>query len=383
MMGTGFSLSARMLRAGRQSSGGRNRETAGRRASDEGRVPMLSSLTGLITIIAAATAWASIAANRSAAEELLAEKAVAVLESADPQFHELIAPDAKVQVLADGFDWSEGPVWWPDGECILFSDVPRNTVFQWREGKGIEVFLKPSGYTGMRTRGGESGSNGLAVDARGRLILCQHGDRRIAVWEDGCFRTLADRYQGKPLNSPNDLVIRSNGDIYFTDPPYGMTPEAAQAGNALGFCGVYRIAKDGSLTLLTDRMTRPNGIAFSPDEKTLYVAQSDPANPIWMAFPVRDDGTLEEGKVFFDASVWKQSNLPGLPDGLKVDTAGNVFATGPGGVNVFRSDGRFLGRIRVSVPTANCAFGNDGSVLYITADMYLLRVQTKTKGLGF
>lgn len=383
MMGTGLCLPSRMCRIGRQSRGGQHRETACRRASDEGRLSKIGKMTGFIAVIATGTAWAFLAGNRAAAEEPLSERTVAVLEAADPQFHDLIAPDAKVQVLADGFDWSEGPVWWPHGDCLLFSDVPRNTVFQWREGMGIDVFLKPSGYTGNRARGGESGSNGLAVDALGRLILCQHGDRRVAVWEGGCFRTLADRYQGKPLNSPNDLAIRSNGDIYFTDPPYGMTPEAARADDALGFCGVYRIAKDGSLTLLTDRMTRPNGIGFSPDEKTLYVAQSDPANPIWMAFPVRDDGTLGDGKVFFDASVWKESNLPGLPDGLKVDVAGNVFATGPGGVNVFRSDGRFLGRIRVSVPTANCAFGNDGSVLYITADMYLLRVQTKTKGLGF
>ncbi|NMC20392.1 MAG: SMP-30/gluconolactonase/LRE family protein [Thermogutta sp.] len=334
-------------------------------------------------MIAVSSAWVWLAADKSAGEEPAGARRIAVLEAADPEFHELIPRDAEVEVLAEGFEWSEGPVWWPHGERLLFSDVPRNTVFQWQEGKGIDVFLKPSGYTSLRTRGGESGSNGLAVDAEGRLVLCQHGDRRVAVWSEGCFRTLADRYQGKPLNSPNDLVIRSNGDIYFTDPPYGMTPEAAQAEDALGFCGVYRISRDGELTLLTDRMTRPNGIGFSPDEKTLYVGQSDPAHPIWMAFPVRDDGTLGEGKIFFDASVWKESKLPGSPDGLKVDSAGNVFATGPGGVNVFRSDGRFLGRIRLSVPASNCAFGNDGSVLYITADMYLLRVRTKTKGLGF
>lgn len=368
---------------GRQSHGMWNRQAVNRRASEEGRVPARRNRIVFAVVIALSMAWVPITAGQSAAEDPAGEKPIAVLEAADPQFHELISSDAKVEVLADGFEWSEGPVWWRPGDCLLFSDVPRNTVFRWQEGTGIDVFLKPSGYTGTETRGGESGSNGLAVDAQGRLVLCQHGDRRVAVWSEGCFRTLADRYQGKPLNSPNDLVIRSNGDIYFTDPPYGMTPEAAQAEDALGFCGVYRISRDGRLTLLTDRMTRPNGIGFSPDERTLYVAQSDPAAPIWMAFPVRDDGTLGEGKIFFDGSVWRESKLPGLPDGLKVDSAGNVFATGPGGVNVFRSDGRFLGRIRVSVPTANCAFGNDGSVLYITADMYLLRVRTKTKGLGF
>lgn len=360
-----------------------NRPVVGRRMLDAGCLPTRRNRILVAGVIALLTAWLPISADRSAAEAPGDAKPPAVLEAADPQFHELIPPDAKVEVLADGFEWSEGPVWWRPGNCLLFSDVPRNTVFLWREGSGIDVFLKPSGYTGAKMRGGESGSNGLAVDAQGRLVLCQHGDRRVAVWSEGCFRTLADRYQGKPLNSPNDLVIRSNGDIYFTDPPYGMTPEAAQAEDALGFCGVYRISKDGRLTLLTDRMTRPNGIGFSPDEKTLYVAQSDPANPIWMTFPVLDDGTLGEGNIFFDAAVWKDGKLPGLPDGLKVDAMGNLFATGPGGVNVFRSDGRFLGRIRVSVPTANCAFGDDGSVLYITADMYLLRVRTKTKGLGF
>ncbi|MEJ5340539.1 MAG: SMP-30/gluconolactonase/LRE family protein [Thermogutta sp.] len=308
---------------------------------------------------------------------------VAWIERADPGLDDLIAPDAQVEVLAEGFEWSEGPVWIPEGGYLLFSDVPKNTIYRWKEGQGIDIFLKPSGYTGFRERGGESGSNGLALDRQGRLLLCQHGDRRVARWEKGCFITLADQYEGKPLNSPNDLVVKSNGDIYFTDPPYGMTPEAQRDPNALGFCGVYRISADGKLTLLVRDMTRPNGIAFSPDEKTLYVAQSDPQRPLWMVFPVREDGTLGEGKVFFDAKPWQQSGLPGLPDGMKVDQKGNLFATGPGGVNIFRPDGTFLGRIRVKVPTANCAFGDDGSTLYITADMYLLRVKTKTKGLGF
>lgn len=316
------------------------------------------------------------------AGETATEK-VAWIERADPGLDELIAPDAKVEVLAEGFEWSEGPVWVPEGGYLLFSDVPKNVIYRWKEGQGVEIFLKPSGYTGFRERSGESGSNGLALDPQGRLLLCQHGDRRVARWEKGCFITLAEEYDGKPLNSPNDLVVKSNGDIYFTDPPYGMTPEARQDPNALDFCGVYRIGRDGKLTLLTKEMTRPNGLAFSPDEKTLYVAQSDPERPLWMAFPVKPDGTLGPGRVFFDAKPWHEAKLPGLPDGMKVDQKGNLFATGPGGVNVFRPDGTFLGRIRGKVPTANCAFGNDGSVLYITADMYLLRVQTKTKGLGF
>lgn len=311
------------------------------------------------------------------------EERIAWIERADPRLDALIDAETPVEKLAEGFDWSEGPVWIPLANCLLFSDVPQNTVYRWREGQGIDVFLKPSGYTALTERGGESGSNGLALDRAGRLLLCQHGDRRVARWDKGCFVTLADQFEGHPLNSPNDLVVKSNGDIYFTDPPYGMTAESRRDPKALTFCGVYRIGADGRLTLLVRDMTRPNGIAFSPDEKTLYVAQSDPERPLWMAFPVKDDGTLGEGRVFFDAKPWLDAGLKGLPDGMKVDARGNIFATGPGGVNIFAPDGTFLGRVRISVPTANCAFGNDGSVLYITADMYLLRVKTKTKGLGF
>lgn len=312
------------------------------------------------------------------------EQKLGWVEQADPGLTDLIALDAKVEKVGEGFEWSEGPVWVKAGNYLLFSDVPKNSVYRYQEGQGVDVFLKPSGYTGLIPRGGESGSNGLAIDREGRLVLCQHGDRRVARWEKGCFITLADNYEGRPFNSPNDLVIKSNGDIYFTDPPYGMTPEARRDPNAMPFCGVYRISNDGKVTLLVDNMTRPNGIAFSPDEKTLYVAQSDSERPVWMAFPVKEDGTLGPGRVFFDAKPWVASGLKGGPDGMKVDYKGNLFATGPGGINIIRPDGTFLGRIRTSVNAANCAFGGqDGSVLYITAHMYLLRVQTKTKGLGF
>lgn len=342
---------------------------------NRGTMP-LAAIVGLLVITGG---WDVRGSNQS----LRAEEKLGWIERADPRLDALIDSDAVVEKLAEGFDWSEGPVWVPRDNCLLFSDVPQNVVYRWREGQGIDVFLKPSGYTGSVARGGESGSNGLALDREGRLLLCQHGDRRVARWENGRFVTLADRYLGRPLNSPNDLVVKSNGDIYFTDPPYGMTAESRRDPNALPFCGVYRISRTGELTLLVSDMTRPNGIAFSPDEKTLYVAQSDPERPLWMAFPLKEDGTLEEGKVFFDAKPWLEAGLKGLPDGMKVDVHGNIFATGPGGVNVFTSDGTFLGRIRITVPAANCAFGNDGSVLYITADMYLLRVKTKTKGLGF
>jgi gluconolactonase len=305
------------------------------------------------------------------------------IERVDPRFDKLIPPDAKLEKLAEGFEWSEGPVWIPRERCLLFSDIPNNSVMKWKQGEGISLFLKPAGYTGDTPRGGEPGSNGLLLDSVGRLVLCQHGDRQVARAEkDGSWTVLADRYRGKRLNSPNDAVFKSNGDLYFTDPPYGLSKKDRKTLGELGFCGVYRLGTDNRLTLLTAEMTRPNGIGFSPDEKTLYVAQSDPQAALWRAFDVKPDGTIGAGRTFFDATDWV-GKQKGLPDGLAIDIAGNIFATGPGGVNVFAPDGTFLGRINTHEATANCTFGDDGSTLYITADMYFCRIRTETKGQGF
>ncbi|MEJ7607712.1 MAG: SMP-30/gluconolactonase/LRE family protein [Bryobacteraceae bacterium] len=298
----------------------------------------------------------------------------------DPKLDSILAPDAKLEVISSGFDWSEGPVWLPKEKALLFCDIPRNSVMIWREGVGTAVYMKPSGFTGVGEYGKEPGSNGLTLDPQGRLVSCEHGDRRISVvTENGGKRTLADNYEGKRLNSPNDLVYKSNGDLYFTDPPYGLPKNYDDPRRELDFCGVYRLSKDGKLTLLTKDLTRPNGIAFSPDEKTLYVAQSDPAKAIWMSYPVKADGTVGTGKVFADVTDMVGKNK-GLPDGLKVDRNGNLFATGPGGVFIFSPEGKRLGRIETGEATANCAWGDDGSTLYITADMYLCRIKTKTKG---
>jgi gluconolactonase len=305
------------------------------------------------------------------------------IERKDPRFDKLIAKDAKLEKLAEGFEWSEGPVWVRDGGFLLFSDIPRNSVMKWKEGQGISLYLKPSGYTGVVQYGKEPGSNGLTLDAEGRLISCEHGDRRVSRMETkGGKKTLVDSYQGKRLNSPNDLVYKSNGDLYFTDPPYGLPENVDDPRKELDFQGVYRLSKDGVVTLLTKEMTRPNGIGFSPDEKTIYVANSDPKKAVWMAYDVKEDGTLGQGRVFFDATSWVDKK-EGLPDGLKVDQQGNLFATGPGGVHVYAADGTHLGSIDTGEATANCAFGDDGSVLYITADMYLCRIRTAAKGIGF
>lgn len=332
-----------------------------------------------LAFTAALFAAATLQATRNAAAQAL--PALGTIERLDPAFDRLIAPNARLEKVAEGFDWSEGPVWDYAGRRLLFSDVPMNVVHQWTKDKGVGVFLKPSGYTGTVPRDGEPGSNGLTFDPQGRLVLCQHGDRRIArLKPEGGFETLVDRFEGKRFNSPNDGVFKSNGDYYFTDPPYGLLGEHHDQGKELAFSGVYRLAADGSLTLLTRELDFPNGIAFSPDEKTLYVANSDPKNAIWMAYPVSADGTLGTGKVFADVTsmVGKRK---GLPDGMKVDRTGNLFATGPGGVLVFSPAGKHLGTLATGEACGNCAWGENGHVLYIASDMYIGRVQTTTFGL--
>jgi gluconolactonase len=316
--------------------------------------------------------------------------AMGTIERKDPRFDKLIPKDAVLEKLADGFTWVEGPVWVADGKYLLFSEIPPNLIWKWKEGEGKSIFMKNAGYTGSKPRGlpgsvprDEPGTNGLTLDAEGRLVACEHGDRRVSRLEkDGKKTTLVDKFEGKRLNSPNDLVYKSNGDLYFTDPPYGLEKHWDDPARELDFCGVYRLSKDGKLTLLTKEMTRPNGIALSPDEKTLYVANSDPKKAVWMAFDVKDDGTLGKGRVFFDSTDWVATKK-GLPDGMKVDKDGNLFATGPGGVHVFAPDGTLLGTVATGVPTGNCNWGDDGSMLYVAADTNLCRIKTTTKGKGF
>ena len=336
-------------------------------------------------LVAMTTCVLLAAGTMAPAAEKKAYPSFGTIERKDPRFDQLIPKDAVLEKIGEGFDWAEGPVWNKKGKYLLFSDIPPNSVMKFKEAEGVTLFLKPSGYTGGKPRGGEPGSNGLHFDAQGRLILCQHGDRRIARLnaDNKSFETLADRYEGKRFNSPNDAVFKSNGDLYFTDPPYGLEGLNDDPAKELPFNGVYRLDKDGKVTLLTKEMTFPNGIGFSPDEKTLYVAQSDPKQPIWKAFEVKADGTLGASRVFADSSAWFAAGRKGLPDGLKVDQKGNVFATGPGGVHVFAPDGTHLGTIDTAEATANCGWGEDGSVLYVCADMYLGRIKTGTKGLGF
>ena len=254
------------------------------------------------------------------------------IERRDPAFDSLIPPGAVIEKLAGGFQWVEGPVWNPRSKTLLFSDVPRNVVFEWKEGYGTRDYLLPSGYTGTNASGAKQGSNGLTFDAQGHLVLCQHGNRCVARLEaGGRFTPLACHYQGRRLNSPNDLVFHSNGDLYFTDPPYGLEKGDRDPARELSINGVYLVRKSGEVVLLTGELTFPNGLAFSPDQRKLYVAVSDPTQPVIRVYDVQADGTLAGGRVFFEARALALDRK-GLPDGLKVDRLGNLFATGPGGV---------------------------------------------------
>ncbi|WP_024891921.1 SMP-30/gluconolactonase/LRE family protein [Luteimonas huabeiensis] len=303
-----------------------------------------------------------------------------------PAFDRVVAPDARIERLADGFAWSEGPAWIADGGYLLFTDVPANRMHRWSQAEGVSVFLAPSGYDGPDTGElREAGANGLLAEPGGTVLLADSGNRLVARFDPATKRktTLAERYEGKRLNSPNDLARRSDGSVFFTDPPYGLKGLNASPAKALDFNGVYRIAPDGGLHLLDATVPFPNGIALSPDERTLYVASSDPDAPVWYAYALGADGAVADRRVFADASDLLGAHAPGLPDGMAVAADGTVFATGPGGVLVFAPDGTRLGRIETGRAVSNVAFGDDGRTLYMTSDDILARVRVRATGLGF
>ena len=301
----------------------------------------------------------------------------------DDRLDELIDEEAQIEVIASGFVWTEGPAWNKEGGFLVFSDIPRNVVMKWSETEGLREYLRPAGYTGIVDYGREPGSNGLLFDAMGRLTLCEHGDRRISVLtKDGGKRTLADNYKGKRFNSPNDLVYHPNGNLYFTDPIYGLPERQDDPRREMDYCGVFLLRPNGEVELLTKEFTRPNGIALSPDGKTLYVAQSDSAAPLWRSYPVKGDGTIGKGKLLYNALKFKKDGV-GNADGMTVDQKGNLWASGPAGIYIFSPQGDLLGRIEMGEHSSNCTWGDGGSTLYMTVDMYVCRVRTKTVGIGF
>ena len=294
----------------------------------------------------------------------------------------IIPPGAEVEVLAEGFDWAEGPVWVESrvgGESgyLLFTDVPQNVIWRWSETDGLSEFMRPSGFDGEDgSHLREPGANGLVIEPSGALLMCDHGNRSLSRVDLATRRKtiVVDRFEGKRFNSPNDLVIHRSGAVYFTDPPYGLEGLNDSLVKEMAHNGVYRRAPDGVVTLIDDALSFPNGVALSPDHRTLYVAVSDPEAPILMAYDLGDDGRPTSSRLFFDAASLMGPDAPGVPDGLKVDARGRIFTTGPGGVLVLTPEGDLLGVIDTGRATANCAFGPGGASLFMTADDRLTRV---------
>ena len=303
------------------------------------------------------------------------EKFIGSVERLSPEIDNLIEKSAKIEILADGFEWSEGPVWSSQLNSVLFSDVPENVIYSWNEDKGLGTFTRPIGYSGKVPNLKKAGTNGLTIDADGNLIICMHGDRKITRLEKLNINkkvTLVNSFDGNLLNSPNDLVYDSKGNLYFTDPPYGLLEGDNDKLKEIEFNGVYKVSPNGDIEVLVKNLTRPNGISISNDEKILYVANSDKNNPVIMQYDLSEEGA-KNPSIFFDGRELSKKDI-GLFDGLKVHPTGNVFATGPGGVLVIKENGDHIGTIRTEVRTANCAFDENFQYLYMTSDLSLIHI---------
>ena len=311
-------------------------------------------------------------------EEMEADHGAGTVAMMNDALDAIVPADYMIEKLAGGMMFTEGPVWVKEGgPHLLFSDIPANSIYRWAEGDMEATVFYEGVYKGEPYEG-FPGSNGLILDQQGRLLACEHGNRRISRMVDGEWETVVDNYEGKKLNSPNDAAWHPNGSLYFTDPPYGLQQQDEDPMKELDFNGIFRLDyESGELELLNREQTRPNGIDFSPDGATAYVANSDAAQKVWMAYDVNDEGEFENGRVFYDATA---EEVEGLPDGLKVDSNGNVYATGPGGVWIFAPDGTHLGSIQPDEVPANVAWGDDGSTLYMTARTGLYRIKLLTSG---
>ena len=309
-----------------------------------------------------------------------AQQTIGELEFLDPKMELIISKSAKIEVLAEGFSWSEGPLWVPKLNGLLLSDVPNNKVYLWKEDQGLTLFLNPSGMTEHAPHNTNSGANGLRLDAKGNLILCQHGDRAVArlnSWdfESPQYEVLVDHYKGKWLNSPNDLVFDKKGNLYFTDPPYGLNKLDQDPLKELPFNGIFKWNPKEGIQLLSKSMNRPNGILLSKDERTVYVGNSDPNKNIIVAFDLIEGRFMNE-RVFFDGTALGKKR-PGNFDGLRMHSSGIIFSTGPGGVLLIDSEGTHLGTILPGKLTANCEFDADENYLYLTSADIVARIKLK------
>lgn len=294
----------------------------------------------------------------------------------DPAFDAIVPPGALIERVAGGFGFAEGPVWTSQGS-LLFSDIPGNTIVRLMPNGESTPFRRPIYYGTAFRQGFHIGSNGLTLDKEGRVIIAEHGNRRVTRLEStGEMTVLADKYEGKRLNSPNDVVVKSDGAVYFTDPPYGLPRQNDDPAKEIAFSGIYRV-KNGKVDLVSKDVPWPNGLGFSPDEKYLIVANSDPMRRVWMRFEVKPDGTLGQGSAFYTVPA---DGPAGIPDGLKLDAAGNLFGTGPGGVWIISPEGKALGRIEPPEVPANVAWGDDGKTLYMTARSSVYRIRLNTSG---
>ena len=328
----------------------------------------------LVTLLSAAISACG-GDNDSSGDQFEIVDNAGTIESVDPRFSALVPIDANIQKLAEGFTFTEGPVWDRRNSRLYFSDVRGNSIYSWSEAEGVRPYIQPVYEEELEHP--SVGSNGLTIDSDGRLILMEHGYRRVSrLEEDGSRTSLVDSYRDMRLNSPNDVAWHSNGWMYFTDPPYGLAGLEDDPAKELEYNGIYRLSPDGEIQLLERNQTRPNGIAFSADEQTLYVANSDADNKVWYAYSVLH-GIIGNPRVFYDVN---DQTATGAADGMKVDVNGNIFATGPGGVWVFDPDGTHLGTIKPDEVPANVAWGDDGSTLYMTARTGLYRVRLNTSG---
>ena len=338
------------------------------------KMTAMSGWAALVAIVSACSSE-SATADPAAAPETAAQGASAYFQSIEPE------------VLAEGLDWSEGPVWIKGGDYLLFSDVPQNVVYQWKSGEDIKPFLDPSGYAGPPTdMFRESGINGMVqVLGEQAILAADHGNRAVVridlATKDKTI--LVSEFDGKTLSSPNDLALASDGSVYFSDPPYGLKGINDSPDRELDFNGVYRLSPEGELTLLDDTLTFPNGVALSPDERTLYVVVSDRAGYIWVAYDLGADGTVSNKRIFHDGMKVAKDGAVGWPDGMCIAKTGEIVSTGPGGIYVFASEDAEPVIIGLDTPASNCTFGEDGQTLFVTADARLLKFRTHLVGNGF